>query len=213
MQDFPLADELFLVHHDDTTGKPTVRRDLLGCGLVVALLGELSMQERVTVDADGRVAVHDESEHDDAAAGFVLATLAAQRRTHPVRTWTDNLDDTSYELVARRLVERGTVRRVHSRRLLRARPDTFPSAKREAATPALLLDQTLRQPRDADPQRAMLATLVATIAGENPLRSDSGQDRTHSIAAQLADELPPQLQYLATGLEAAVTARLLSIRR
>lgn len=133
MPSFPLADEFFLINHD-LTGKPLIRRDLLGLGLVVALLAELIMEGRVGM-RDGRVVVLDRAGNGDDATDFIIASLAAQWSNYPVRTWTDNLDDTAYELVARRLVERGTVRRVQARRLLGSRKDVFLAARRRRSSP------------------------------------------------------------------------------
>lgn len=212
MQNFPLGDEYFLINHDDLSGRPLIRRDVLSCGLVVALLAELIMENRVAVQ-DGRVTALDDAAHGDEAGDFVITSLSTQRSAYTVRTWADNLDETAYELVARRLVDRGTVRRVHPRGLLRSRKDVFPTARREAAQPLLLLNEVINDPAGADPQRAVLVTLVATAGGEHTLPGGLDRDRIRAATTLLAAGLSAGLTALVAGFEEAINARLLSIRR
>jgi len=212
MPSFPLADEFFLINHNDLTGKPLIRRDLLGLGLVVALLAELIIEGRVGM-RDGRVVMLDRAGNGDDATDFVIASLAAQWSNYPVRTWTDNLDDTAYELVARRLVERGTVRRVQARRLLGSRKDVFLAARREAVQPLLLLDGVIKNPEEADVQRALLVTMVAATGVEHALATLPDRDRVRAAVTELSAGLSTELTELVAGFEEAITARLLSIRR
>ncbi len=213
MSNFPLADEFFLINHNDLTGKPLIRRDLLGLGLVVALLAELIMEGRVGMRED-RVLLLDQTRHgDDDATDFIIASLAAQWSNYPVRTWTDNLDDTAYELVARRLVERGTVRRVRPRGMLGSRKEVFLPAKREAVHPVLLLDGVIKNPERADAQRALLVTMAAVVGAEKALVNQPDPDRVRAAVTELSAGLSAELTELVAGFEEAITARLLSIRR
>lgn len=212
MQKLRLADEFFLINHDHLTGRPAIRRDLLGSGLVAALLAELVIDGRLAMD-EGRVSVLDPSSHGDDATDFLVTTLSAQRACHPVRTWTENLDDTAYELIARRLVERDTVHRVRPRRLLGPRRDLFPAAKREAVEPLLRLDAVIRNPIGADVHRAVSVVLVVAAGAEHVLATDLDRDRVRTGVAELANGLPADLKELVGGFEAAVAALLLSIRR
>ena len=212
MSNFPLADEFFLINHNDLTGRPLIRRDLLGLGLVVALLAELIVEGRVGI-REGRVIVLDKASHGDDASDFIITGLAAQWSNYPVRTWTDNLDDTAYELVARRLVERGTVQRGRTRRLFGPRKDVFLPAKREAVQPLLLLDSAIKNPEEADVQRALLITMVAATGAEHVLASLPDRDRVRTAVTELSASLSAELTELVAGFEEAITARLLSIRR
>ena len=49
MRPLPLADELFLIGHDEYTGKSVVNGDVLGCGLAGAVVAELLLAGRLTV--------------------------------------------------------------------------------------------------------------------------------------------------------------------
>lgn len=212
MHDFRLADEFFLLNHDQLTGKPTISRQLLGGGLVAALFAELIMERRVTVHA-GRVSVLDRAARGEAAGDFMVDSLAAQRTTHPVRTWTGNLDETAYELVARRLVERGTVRRVQPRRLLGSRKDLFPAARRDAVHPLLWLDTMINGQSRADLQRMLVAALLSMAGADHMLAVELDRDQVRTVIAGWIDGLPGPYQELVTGFEAAVVALSLSIRR
>lgn len=212
MPTFPLADEFFLINHDDLNGKPLLRRDLLGSGLVVALLAELIMQDRAAL-REGRVTVLDREAHGDDATDFVIDSLEMQRSAHSVRVWTDNLDDTAYELVARRLVARGVVRRVRPRRLLGTRKEHFPSVHRDAVQPLVSLNEVIENPGQADAQQALLVAMMAATGAERVLANEPDRDRINTAVARLVGRLPAELAQLLTGLEEAIAARLLSVRR
>jgi len=212
MHDFRAGDEFFLLNHDQLTGRPTINRQFLGGGLVAALLAELIMERRATV-REGRVCVLDRTARGAAAGDFLVDSLAAQRTAHPVRTWTENLDETAYELVARRLVERRTVRRVRPRRLLGARKDLFPAASREAVQPLLWLDTMIHAPGTADVQRSVVAALLRAAEADHMLAVDLDRGRVGTVIAGWIEGLPPAYRALITGFEAAVVALSLSIRR
>lgn len=212
MHDLRLGDEFFLLNHDQLTGRPTINRQLLGGGLVAALLAELIMERRATV-REGRVCVLDRTARGEDAGDFMVDSLAAQRTTHPVRTWTENLDETAYELVARRLVERRTIRRIQPRRLLGPRKDLFPAASREAVQPLLSLDTMIHGQGGADVQRTMVAALLRAAEADHVLAVDLDRDRVETVIAGWIDELPAAYRELLAGFEAAVVALSLSIRR
>ncbi len=212
MQNFRLADDFFLINHDHRNGKPLVRRDLLGAGLVAALLAELIIDGRLAMD-DGRVTVLDSCRHDDHATDFMVASIAAQQTAYPVRTWTDNLDDTAYELTARRLIECGTVRRVRPRRLLGPRRDLFPTAKRTSVESLLRLNAVIGNPAGADIHGATSVVLIAASGANHLLAPHLDREQLQTAVAQLMKRLSADLKELVAGFEAAVTARLLTIQR
>lgn len=212
MTEIRLADEFFLINHDQLTGKPVLCRDLLGSGLVTALLAELIMEGRLAVN-DGRVTLLDPSSHDDQAADFIVTHAATQPRTYPVRTWTEMLDETAYELIARRLLRRGIVRRVRPRRLLGRRRDLFPAARREAVEPVLRLHAVVRNPAGVDPHPALSVVLIATAGAEHVLGMGLDRDRIRKAVAELATGLSPDFTELIAGFAAVVAARLPTLRR
>jgi Golgi phosphoprotein 3 (GPP34) len=211
MQNFRLADDFFLINHDHRNGKPLIHRDLLGAGLVAALLAELIIDGRLAMD-DGRVTVLDRCRHDDNATDFMVASIAAQQAAYPVRTWTDNLDDTAYELTARRLIECGTVRRVRPWRLLGPRRDLFPAAMRTSVQSLLRLNAVIKNPAAADIPGAASVALIAAVGANHLLATDLDREQLRTGVAELTNSLPADLQELVAGFEAAVAARLLTIQ-
>jgi hypothetical protein len=212
MQNFRLADNFFLINHDHHNGKPLVRRDLLGAGLVVALLAELIIDGRLAMD-DGRVTVLDRCSHDDNATDFMVASIAEQQAPYPVRTWTDNLDDTAYELTARRLIECGIVWRVRPQRLLGPRRDLFPVASHASVESLLRLSAVIRNPAGADIPGAASVVLVAAVGAHHLLAPQLDREQLRTGVAQLMKRLSADLKELFAGFEAAVAARLLTIQR
>src|SRR6185503_17751613 len=94
--------------------------DLLGCGLVGAQLAELTMANRLAVEG-GRVLVTEvRGGGDDEVSAYVAESISRQTSTHSVRVWVDTFREVLYELVARRLVDEGVVRReMGGRQLMR----------------------------------------------------------------------------------------------
>lgn len=79
-----LADEFFLMAHDEATGKPRLAERIAALGLAGALLGELAVESRIEL-RQGTVTVVDSSPCADELAGRVLEFL--KQEEHPTRTW------------------------------------------------------------------------------------------------------------------------------
>ena len=79
-----LADDFFLMAHEESTGKPRLAERIAGLGLAAALLGELALADRVEL-REGTVAVLDSSPREDALSCRVLEFLKQEQ--HPTRTW------------------------------------------------------------------------------------------------------------------------------
>ncbi len=211
MHDFRLGDEFFLINHDQLTGRPALNRSLLGFGLVAALLGELMIDGRIALRHD-RVIIIEGRSRGDGPGDFLVDSIAEQKTPHPVRTWLENLGDIAYELVARRLVERETVRRVRARRFLPG-SDTFPVAKREAVQPLLTLDAVVRGQHRPAVQQRLLSALLSTAGAEHLLAVDLDRSLVRAAVVELAEGLPADHADLVAGFDAAVVALSLSIPR
>src|SRR2546430_10686900 len=107
----PLADDLFLVMHDDRTGRPRLHPRAVGLGLGGALLGELMLFRRLTI-TDGRLVVVSDQPPRDVVVHAVLDQVIAERQPHAVRTWLVFFAQAATEQVARRLERAGYVTRV-----------------------------------------------------------------------------------------------------
>ncbi|WP_052745651.1 GOLPH3/VPS74 family protein [Allosalinactinospora lopnorensis] len=81
-----IAEELLLLCHDPTTGRPTANSTRLTCGLAGATVAELALSGRITIDDEY---VHDARQpaagdpHLDALA----ERIAAQRRPRKIKWW------------------------------------------------------------------------------------------------------------------------------
>jgi Golgi phosphoprotein 3 (GPP34) len=210
-----LAADFFLIAHDEFSGKLRISPDLLGWGLVGAQLAELVMANRVVVES-GRVLVTDaRGDGTDEVGAYVAEGILHQDTTHTVRIWVDTFRDVLPELVARRLVTEGVVRREQGgRQLMRRRPDRYPATDLlAAARPRLRLEHMLRTPQEFDLSGAVLAVLVGTLGVESVL--DPGLDRStaRDLMTRLEDNLPADLRALIEGVRSAVAAVSLTIRR
>lgn len=115
-----IADNLYLLAHDDATGKPFLQSRALGAGLAGGLLAELLFAGVIWVQADGTVCprrdLPDDDLPDDYLGAYVLGLLQDEGYWHPLRDWLLFLGATAEENVARRLARAGYVAEVSARR-------------------------------------------------------------------------------------------------
>ncbi len=209
-----LAADFFLIAHDEFSGKLRISRDLLSCGLVGAQLAELIMANRLAVQG-GRVLVTEVRGDGDEIGAYVAESISRQTSTHSVRVWVDTFREMLYELVVRRLVEEGVVRREQGgRQLMRKRPDRFPATDLlAAARPRLRLEHMLRTPQEFDLPGAILAVLVGAVGVETVLDPEIDRVAARELMARLEENLPADLRSLVEGVRAAVAAVSLTVRR
>jgi hypothetical protein len=113
-----LADDFFLLSHDERSGRPRQHPTAVALGLAGALLGELMLMERISTSPGGTVELLSYQPTADQLASTVLSALIGEQ-THSVHTWLSYFARTSTLMVANRLERKGVVSRVESRRLLR----------------------------------------------------------------------------------------------
>ncbi|MCW6010528.1 GPP34 family phosphoprotein [Micromonospora sp. CPCC 205371] len=193
----PLADELFLVGHDEYTGKPTGNAGVLASALAGAVLGELLLDGRLTI-VEGGVAVQAARAYGEKATDAVLGEVCRQGDRRPVRHWVGYLRGDVRDVVARRLVATGLVRREQPRGLARRGHTRYPAYDPQRyAEPRRRLAQALAGQGPMDAQLAALAAL-AGIAGLVP-------DPT-----RVRENLPWVLRDLVSGVDEAVSAQALA---
>ena len=214
-----LAADFFLIAHDEFSGKLRISPDLLGCGLVGAQLSELVLANQLSVE-DGRLLVADARAGANQAGGdevgaYIAESIARQTTTHSVRVWIDTFSEVLYELVARRLVDEGVVRReAGGRQLMRRRPDRFPATDLlAAARPRLRLEHMLRTPQEFDLPGAIIAVLVGAVGAETVLDPEIDRTGVRELVTRLEENLPADVRALVDGVRAAVAAVSLTVRR
>jgi hypothetical protein len=102
-----VGDDLWLLAHNDVTGKPYIQPRPLGLGLAGGLLAELVLAGALVV-VGGQITVTGRHRPPgDELAGHVLGLLSGEREGHPVRDWLAYLARTAPAGVATRLAAAG----------------------------------------------------------------------------------------------------------
>lgn len=199
----PLADEFFLVGHDQYTGKAQVSDAVLDTGLAGAMLGELALSGRLLISEEMLVTVQDARPTGDRMTDTTVSEIVKQRDVYAVRQWVEYLRDHARELVGQRLVEAGLVDQVRSRGMLK-QTVRFPARDPlKAAAPEARLRFMLDRPSDLDEPTALLASLVDAAGLEYVLGVGSNR-RIRDELAQMTMQLKPNLKALVAGVESAV---------
>lgn len=221
MASFELAEQFFLIGHDEFSGKPAVSHELVECGLVGALFGELIIDGRLTVK-DNHVVVLNAAPTDDpnvnpidsGLADRLVTTVDRQNTTHRVKTWAEQLGPDAYQIVADRLVDAGTLRREHARKLTGRAGDRYPAVDTyDAARPRLMLNHVIRHREEMDLPQAVLAALLTAVGVEPVLGLDMNRDVLRSVINSLLNAMPSPLQELLAGIDESVASISLTIHR
>jgi hypothetical protein len=212
MHTLPLADEIFLIGHDENTGKAHISDGAMDTSLAGAVLGELVLADLVGIGEGTQVVPLREGMTGDQVCDTALAQIQQQDQQHPVRAWTEHLRDGCRPLVAQRLVRVGLIERVESRVMLRTTL-RYPARDRiAAAAPIARLRYTLDNPSNLDERTAALAGLVVASGLEFVFGGASPREVRQGLV-QMAQALRPELALLVAGVQSAVAALALSARR
>jgi hypothetical protein len=212
MYELPLADELFLVGHDQYSGKPQVSDGVLDTALAGAVLGELVLAGRLSIGDDTIVVVRDQRPHGERVTDAALTEILKQQQAHPVRAWVEYLRDHSRTMVAPRLVQIGMIERVQVRAMLKQTVRYKATDPLKAASPQAKLRYMLDRPGNMDEQTALLGSLVLASGLEFVLGGGSGRE-TRDALSRVQQLLKTDLQALVVGVESAVAQIALSGRR
>lgn len=102
-----VADDLYLLAHNDVTGKPYIQPRPLGLGLGAALLAELALGGAVGVRHDEITVMRVRRPPSDQLQVRVLGQLTNEPERHPVGDWLAYLARSAPADVARRLAATG----------------------------------------------------------------------------------------------------------
>lgn len=209
-----LADEFFLITWDTAvSGTPILHVQATSLGLAGALLAELVMLERVTVQGS-KIWVTDVTPVEDPLAQDILTMMSAAPEHTDVRTWLAYLAQSGVESVADRLVHAGLVSREETRSMLLRRTVRYVAtdyAKGAWPTHRVELMLTNRRPMTLS-DMALVALIDAT--GLLDWLMSKMQDRrgVRHYTATLMATLPPPLRDLAGHVNTAVGNAVLSYR-
>lgn len=204
-----VADDLYLLAHDDRSGRPLLPPRPLGTGLASALLAEVMLAGWIGLRPDTAVLIGRDVAPAVVYGHVLLRQVAEEPGPLPVRTWLRYLARTAVRDVAVRLEQAGYLTRVRSRvpgrpgRMVPADPDW-------AFCPVVRARSALDPGREPTLHAAALAGLaVACGLGFRLDQYHSHADRSIGDAVAC---LPPDLRQLITQTQITVHAAVLSHR-
>jgi Golgi phosphoprotein 3 (GPP34) len=213
MATLDLAKQFFLIGHDEFSGRPAVSQELVECGVVGALLGELIIEGRLSVK-DGRVVVLAHDPVDSSLGDRIVNAVDRQSTSHRVRTWAEELGPDAYRMISDRLVSDGKLRRERSRRLLGQAGERYPAVDLYDATrPRLELNYLIRHREEINLDQAVLASLLTAVGIEALLALDMPRERLRAVINSLTAAMPTPLQELLAGIDETVASIMVTIHR
>jgi hypothetical protein len=208
-----LGPGMFLALHDPFTGRPALGRRLLTCAVVAAELAELVIADDLDVVGVGVVTHADRiaDEHTrDGVGDFIVGAIRREQTVLDIPHWVEELGEMLFELNARHLVERGIVRRVRMRGLLRRTGEAFPAEDLLAASHLRIrLRHMIMHPRELDLNGALGIALLHALGALGVL---DGVDVDDAFYRDLRQHLPDSLRLLVAEIEQAVTAVGFAVR-
>jgi hypothetical protein len=204
-----LADDLYLIAHNDVTGRPLVHRRALGLGLAGALPAELVAAGAIAVEGE-RLAITGEDMARGELASLILNMVAGEHVAHPVRDWLVFFARTAMADVEGRLAGAGYVTRAGGRGWRRL--GRWVLADADSAVVAVLRARAaLDRARPVPGHGAVLAGLAAACGLGFRLAQYAPAAPCRRVEAAVA-QLRPGLRDLIAQTQAAVDAALLSQR-
>ena len=211
-----LADQYFLIAHQDRTGRSRLHPRATGLGLAAALLGELILEGRIGI-ADGDLVILDRHPPADSLTHDILDLLIAQQRHREVRTWLAFLSQDAEIRVGERLVRLGAVDLITRRRMLSTEVVYMPNSpeQRNAAAwaPARLANLLVRGIELSLTDRVLVGLVAVTGLTRHVLYDFEMHRQAFQSLPSAVDALPGDLRDLIEYTEASVGSVLTVGRR
>jgi hypothetical protein len=211
-----LADQFYLIAHEDRTGRSRLHPRATGLGLAAALVGELMLLDRVRVYG-GELCVVSREPPGDALAHNVLDLLIVQRQHRELRTWLAYLAQDAATRVGERLLRAGLVEPVVRRGLWGTQTHympTNPEQRNAVAWAPVRLANILVQARGMSITDQLLVGLVYATGLTRYVLWDHPTHRSGlSYLFAVVDSLPGELKELVEHTEASVGSVLAAGRR
>jgi Golgi phosphoprotein 3 (GPP34) len=197
-----VADDLYLVAHDDRTGKPLLAPRVAGIGLAGGLLAELLLAGSAGLGPDGAVLAGHTWPAEPLTA-HLHSVIAGEARPRPARDWLLYLARTSADDVGSRLERSGF--------LAWSRSPWVPwRSRRVPADPDWAFAAVVRAARPQNTHSAVLASL-AGACGLGFRFAESGNPLILS-PEELSAMLPPPARELIPAVRSAVAGVVLAHR-
>jgi len=204
-----VADDLYLLGHDEGSGKPLLQPAAQGTGLAGALLAELMLVGWIGLRQDSAVMITTDAPRGAVQQYALLKRIADKPGPQPVRSWLRLMAHSAAQDVALRLEEAGYLEHVRGRvpwrqgRWVPVNPDW-------AFAPVLRARSALDPARPLTAQSAALAGL-AVACGLGFKLSEHQTEGSRPVQDAVV-QLGPGLQELIAQTEAAVESAVLSYR-
>lgn len=204
------ADHLFLVLHDEYTGRARAHGDVLGLTMAAALLVELLFPpEQVRLAGDTVLVVsHLGVPPNEPLQHRVTSLIRRERQPRSIVTWLRVLGADARDQVGGRLFDTGLVDRRVERRLLRGSLVAYPATSPEWAAYAGTRLHNALHDEPMYTVDVMLAALVACAGVDGHVTY--GCDGRHPCVDALTAVLPPPLRTLVRHTRTAVAESALS---
>jgi len=213
MANVQLAEQFFLISHDETSGRPLVSIERVECGLVGAMFGELIIDGRLGIK-DGLIVVLDKEPVGSGLSDSLVNTVDQQSTEHPVRTWARELDPDAYRIMAERLIASGLLRRERGRKLFSNLGERYPAVDLyDVARPRLMLNHVIYNREEIDLTHALLAALLSAVGVKFILGHDTNRHELRSLVTSLISAMPGQLQELVAGVDEGMASISLTTYR
>lgn len=190
-----LVDRLFLLCHDERTGKPHLSLDVLGVGLVGAVLIELLQRGAVVITGDpGKLARLTSARQSEPAAQYVLEQIAkAEPHVYTPADWISVLRDDLYPGVANSLAEAGLIQVEKPKigRGVRCIPIDVRIVQESLAWVYGILGTGEFAPDEPDPTKHLLACVCAAL-GVAPLITARPAAHVDALYPAMLERLDPQ---------------------
>lgn len=205
-----LADDFFLIAHDDRDGKSRLSPRSVELGLAGAMLGELVLEQRIHIEG-ATLRVINREPPSDPLAHTNLATMLAEQQHREVRTWLAYLGQTAVEQVGQRLARNGLVEATQVRRMLRTTTRYLPVDVNLPPGRVVRLRRVLNLGEPLRVADATLAGLANATGLTGHILWDTDTGAVRNLHAQIA-ALPPPLRDLVIEVESAVGDAVMSQR-
>ena len=204
-----MADDLYLLAHDDRTGKPLLPPRPLGTGLAGALLAEVMLSGYIGLRSDTAVVIGRDMSPAMAYSRVLLKQIAEEPSPLPVQAWLRYLARTAMRDVAARLEQAGYLTGVRSR--IPGRPGRMvPTDPDRAFSPMVRARSALNPNREPAPYAGALAGLA--VACGRGFRLDQYRSQADRSTDDAVAYLTPVLRQLITQTQISVSAAVLSHR-
>jgi hypothetical protein len=204
-----VADDLYLLGHDDRSGRPLLQSRALGTGLAGALLAELMLAGWIGLRHDNAVVITTDTPQDAVPQHPLLRQIAGEPGPQPVPVWLRFLARSATRDVASRLEQAGYLEHIRSR-IPWSQSPWIPVSQDWAFAPVLRVRATLDPARPITTHGAALTGLAMACGLGYRLAQYRTQARrpVHDAVAQLG----PGLQDLIAQTQTAVDSAVLSHR-